>query len=246
MLTDPIQNGGHLRQFKPLGEYRSVYHQNWQLKRSGRRNLGVSCCPTRVFRNYQVDPLRSQQGQIVGFLKRSTIDNDFGVGKRQIAFRWVHKTQNIVMLGVRGEVRKMHPAYGQEDADGLLVQSVDGGWNIWNSLPVIPRSLLPRWAGECGKRNARRLASLYRVAAHLRCKRVRRIDDMRHLVFGQVTAQPVRASESANALRKRLTDGAVDPACQRHRGTPADFRDSLCQRGGFRRSTQNKEVRRHV
>ena len=95
---------------------------------------------------------------------------------------------------------------GQKDPARRGGQRVQGGVEVGHAVPVVAGAGTPRRALQRQQRHASLRASFDRMAAHLRGKRVRGVDDVRDALLAQKVRQPLGAAEAAHAGRQRLRD----------------------------------------
>ena len=158
-------------------------------------------------------------------------------------FCFVHKAQQILMLGRTGKFGQMHAANRQHDIGVLhALQVFCRRPNRWNTVPLIPIHAVPRRAGQGAKLGSRFTAGVDRIHTHLTGKRVGGINHMRHLFGTQIFGQSLRAAISADTFWQRLGFGAFHAACIGQGCGDIRLGDKFGQICGLGRSCQDQKV----
>jgi len=146
------------------------------------------------------------------------------------------------MLRLGRKSCQMHAAQSQHDALRRPAQRGDGGREISHHLPAVARGGLPGGARQRQQRNAGLRTGRDGVAAHLRGKRVRGIDEVRHTLVAQIPYQPGHTSEATYAHGDGLRFGPGHPAGIRQHGALSKFGQGQRERAGLQRAAQDKDV----
>lgn len=197
-MSQPVQNLRHTRQFGPLRKGRTVDHQHRQAQRPRGIQLGACSGAARVLGHDQFDAMLLHQRAVVGLGERPTRDNHVAMRQRQ-AIRFIDKPQQIVVLGLGGKILKVHPTHGQKDALGRAGQGGNGGLNVGNVMPAITLLRAPNRAGQRSQRYFGLTAGRNGVPAHLGCKGMSGIDNMRNRIVFQKACQPFGAAKPSDA-----------------------------------------------
>ena len=154
----------------------------------------------------------------------------------------VDQSEQVMVLRLRGEFGKMHPADRQHDPARRPGQRGDGAGHIRHPLPGVAGFRLPRWARQGDQRHTGLLRGLHRVGAHLRGKRVGGIHQMGDGVVVQIRHQPRHAAKAANAHRDGLLPGTLDPAHIGQGGRDARIGQGAAQGAGLGRAAKDKDI----
>lgn len=232
--------------FVPVGLRRTVDHDDRKTKAAGRSEFCVSPRAAGVFRHDKIDVMGLHQGCVGGLGKRAAIDDDFGLRQGQRGFRWVHEAQEVAMLRVGREIGQMHAAHGEHDIARRTLKGRDGRADVGDVGPVIAGLRAPWRPGQRDQRHARRAGGCDGVVAHLAGERVRGVDQMGDLVGAQIGRKPLRPAKPADALRQRLTHGAIHAARETDGAAEARIGHGARQCGRLGRAAKDQEVRLHV
>ncbi len=172
----------------------------------------------------------------------AAIDQNMVVGQRWRRLRRIDQTQKIVMLWLRGKTGQMHAPDGQQDTLARAAKGRNRSGDIGDMGPVIALFGGPCRAGEGDKRRARGGSGLHGMFAHLRCKRMGRVDQMGDGLFAQVARQPLWPAKATAADRNRLRSGARHAACVAEGRGQARLGQGLHQSRGLGRAAKDKDV----
>lgn len=176
----------------------SLNHDQRQTQSPRRPQFGLRALATCVLGNDMGNLVRLHQGDIACFGKRSARQDDGRVGQRQRTFRRINKAQQVMVVGADREIAQGLLADGKKDTGWRIGQSGYCGGSVWNHGPAIHWQGCPGAAFQRDQRQLQRGSGGYGVPAHLRCKRVRRIDDMGDFFGDQVVDQPRHATKAAD------------------------------------------------
>lgn len=240
-MSQPVQDLRDIGQLGPLRHHRTVDHQHRKAQCTRGVQLGARSGAACVLGHNQLRPVAQHQRPVVFDRERSTRNEDVAIGQRH-GLGLIHQPQQIVVLGLSGEVQKMHTANGQKHAPSRTGQRVNRTLDIRYMLPIVTLLRDPSRSGQRSQRSRCRNAGFDRIAAHLRGKGVGRVYDMADPMFADVTRQPLRSSEASDARWYRLRAGAVHPASIGIGGRDALLGDGFYQSIRLGRTTKNQEV----
>lgn len=240
-MRQPVQNLRRGPQFRSFRNFGPIDHKDGQTQGARRIQLGPRATAARILGHDQLRAMTAHQLNVALNSERPARDLYVGVGHRHPA-RFIHQTQQVVVLGLGREVRQMHTAHGKKHALSRTAQRLDSSVDIRDTDPIVSLSFHPRRARHCSQRRARLGAGLRGVPAHLRSKGVRCVDHMGHAMVADVTLQPLGPTKAANAGRQRLRTRVVDAPCVRIGRVKPLFCNSFGQSVGFGCAAKNKEV----
>ncbi len=139
-----------------------------------------------------------QQCLIGGQVEGTARDHHMMVGQWRRAGRGINQTQQVMMLGLARESRKVLAADGQEDPPPGPGKCLCSGGDIGDFGPVIARTGLPFGPLKGQQRQAGQGAGSHGVAADLRGKGMGCIHDPRNPVRPQPVRQSPGPSETAD------------------------------------------------
>ncbi len=240
-MRQPVQNLRRGPQFRSFRNFGSIDHKDGQPQGARRIQLGPRATATGIFGHNQLDAMAAHQRDIALNSERPARDLYVGIGYRHTA-RFVHQTQQVVVLGLGRELRQMHAAHGKEHALSRTAQRLDSSVDIRDMDPIVSLSFHPCRTRQCSQRRVCLGAGLRGIPAHLRSKGVRGIDHMGHAMVADVTRQPLGPTKAANAGWQRLRARIIDaPRIRIGRVKPL-FCHSFGQSVGLGCATKNKEV----
>lgn len=245
-MTQPVHHLGHRMRLLPVRKAGSVDHDHRQGQRTGGCDLGICARPSGVLGNNQINAMRLHQRKVVRFGKRPARHQHMVIGKGWWVFGRVNQTQQEKMLWVRRKLSQMHAPHGQHDTPGRLVQGIHGPRYVGHTGPAIPVLRRPRLSGQSNQRHIRLDTGIDRIPAHLRSKRVGRVDHMRDLLGAQILHQPIDAAKAADALGQRLSLRPVDASGKADRPGQARLRSGIGKTRGFGCPGKDQEVGAHV
>jgi len=202
-MSQPVQNLRHTRQFGPLGQDRTVDHQHRQAQRPRGVQLGACTSAACVFGHHQIRSVALHQRPVICFGKGPARYHHVTMRQGQ-SLGFIHQAQQIVMLGLRREILKMHPAHSQKDALRLTGQYINRPINIRNVTPPVTSLRTPRRTGQRGQWHLCVTTGGNGVLTHLCSKGVGGIDHMRNCVIAQIACQPFDPAKPADAHRQGL------------------------------------------
>lgn len=240
-MSQPVQDLRGGCQLGPLRDNGSVNHQHGQPKMARGVQLGACTCATRILGHDQFGFMRLHQGEIIVQRERAARDNNLRLGHRDIV-GFIHQTQQIVMLGLRGKLLQMHAANSKEHPLGRALQRRNRSRNIRHMMPRVSGTTLPCGTGQRSERNSRLGTSFGRVPAHLRGKRMGGINDMGHRVFRDIARQPIGPAKPADPRRQGLRARIFHPPRVGICGIHPLFAHSFGQGVGLGGAAKNQEM----
>lgn len=226
----------------PRGHGGPVDHHHRQAKGTCGIQLGAGASTARILGHDHVDPVVLHQRPISGQPEWPTGYHNLNIGQRQRVFRRIDQPDQVMVLSLSCEGRKILFADGQKYAPWLLRQRVDRPGNIRDMLPAVTRPRLPGCAFERGQRNTGLGAGQHRVTAHLRGERVGGIHNPLDPLSPQVRRQPGRTAKAADTCRQRLRYRCGGSACVGKHRIVATFRQRARQIRGFAGAAQYKDA----
>lgn len=246
MSGDPLQNSLGRCDFRALGQFGPVYHNDRQAQRAGSFDFGRRASASCVFANNDIDAMFPKQRRVPSDVKRAARHHNrvAGQGRRRIGR--VNQSQDVVVLRLCRELVQMQPSKRQHHALRRAVQRGDGACHVGNNSPVVTRHGLPGRARQCHQMRPGFVAGLRSVPAHLRGKRVRGINNMADVMVANVLRQTFSASKTTFTARDRLRFRIGDASRVAEGRSQTTRGDKLRQGAGLGCAAQNKEVLRHV
>jgi len=229
-MSQPPQNLRQSGGLSTVRNCRTVNHDDRKTKRTGGDNFGISSGAARVFGHYDVDRMGPHQGVVIGLRERATRYENLRFRQGQSGLWRVDQTQQVEVLWVGCELRKVHPPHSQHDALGRLVQCGDGACDVWHMGPFVTGPRLPRRAGQGDQRNAGLRASGNSVSTHLRGEGMCGVDDVRNSVCVKIFSKPVYATKTTDPLWQGLTHRPINPARKGHNACDSGIGQRLRQR----------------
>ena len=238
---NPAQNLRHRRDFGSIRHKRPVDHNDRQLQGAGGIKFRARTGSTRVFGDNLADPLALKECQIAFKGKRATGDDGLGIGQGQRA-RWVDKAQNVMMLGLYGELFKLQATDGEKDSGRRIGQSVNRRRHIGHATPEVVGGRNPWCTLQRQQRQTGDFGGLNGMAAHLSRKRVGRVDNMADGLGVQIAHQALDPAKAADPLGQGLDAGRFGAPCVRENARNPLIVQGYRQVGGFGRTSQNKDA----
>ncbi len=240
-MSQPVQNLLHAQKLRPVRQDGAVDHQNRQSKQTRGIKLGARAGPARVLRNNQLRTVVFHQRAVIVQRERAARNYHIAVRKR-----WgrggIHQPKQVVMMRLTGKILKMHSAHGQEHAPRWPLQFVYGGRDIRDVLPLVACLWAPFGSGQSRKRRAGQSARLKRILAHLRGKRMCRVDDMTDPVLLYVARKTFWPSKPSDADRNGLRARRIHAPGIRIDGPDTPARNGAGQGIGLGRAAKDQEV----
>lgn len=207
----PVQRLLHRGGDPTLRQGWAVDQHDRQAKRTGGDQLCLRPGAAGVLGNDPGDTMAAQKGCIPRHVEGATGDLDHGARQGKRPPRRIDEAQKVVMLRLVRESRQMLPPDGEEDPLRRAGKLRGGGGKIGNMGPAVTLPGLPGRAFERQKRRSRCGAGGDGIAAHLRGKRVGRVDHPADPLRPQPVRQPLRPAEAADADRQGLGARALHP-----------------------------------
>ena len=164
---NPVQRilGG--MNFGPFGDRGAINHHNGNAQVTRGLNLGIGAAPACVFGHQKFDIMVTHQRDVVLGAKRSARKQGGRLWQGQ-GFCFVHKAQQILMLGRTGKFGQMHASNRQHHISFVhALQVLSRRFNRWNAVPLIPIHAVSRWARLGAKLGSRFTAGVDRILNHL-------------------------------------------------------------------------------
>lgn len=240
-MNDPRHHRFEAIGHRPCGQHRPVDQDHRQPQPPRGDQLGFGSLATRILRNDVADAVSGQQCFVIVDREGAARDNRLSVWKGQ-SLCLVNESQQIVMLRCCRKCRKVLLPDGEKNSRRRDGKSRHRRLKIGDPLPIVSRLGHPGYTLESEKGSTGHPASRYRVAAHLRSERVRRVDDVADALVTQIPRQPIGAAEPADARRQGLL--------QRLRRAPrigedrvhTGFGQGFGQAAALRRAAQKKDA----
>lgn len=230
-------SGRHLRQHRPAD------HDHLDTERPRRRDLAIAGRPAAVLRDDGIDAVFPQQCELGLLRERPARQNVAHIGSRQRRFDRIDAADEIEMLRGSREGACLLPADAQEHAARRVSERSHRIRHIFRKRPAITFPLLPARTTQRQYRDTRLLRGLGRIGGNARGIRVRGVDQQIDPLFRQMSRQPLRAAEAADAYRHRLANGIFGTAGQRKRDIEfGQGRELFRCLPRFRRSAQNEDA----
>ena len=204
-LTEPLHRLLGRLALRAGWQQRPVHHDDGNLQRPGRLDLGVGISPPRIFADDAIDTAAFQQRNFVLLLKRAARNDQFIAAcvQRNFILSLVNHPQHKPALsGPTGKGCKLLAPNRQKHASILRLQRLRGSGHIWHMNPLISGLSNPTWTLHREQRNPSRFASCNSVAAHLRRKRMGRVYDMGNALILQKAGQTLHTAKPAHPHRQ--------------------------------------------
>ena len=206
-MTEPAHDFVHVPRNVSFGQMRPLDQDNRHTQLARGCELCARSIAARVFGNDMGDAMRAQQGQVAFDCERATRQQSLNLQQWQCSFRGIDEAQQVEVLRPGGEGCESLFANREEDPGGSLRQSRNGGLYIAHVSPVIAGFCDPRQAFIGDKRRSGLGARKDGMAAHLRRKGMRGVDDVRDLLSVEGADEPVDPAEATHARRQWLFNG---------------------------------------
>ena len=242
-MIDPAQHRGDVVHVDPIGQRRPIDHDDRQPQVARGNQFSLRTDAARILAYEQVDTFRLQQRAVGLFCERTAINDEPVVGQRDGVVGVIDETQQIMMLGLRGERGNVHPPQRQHDAARLAGQRRHCAGDVGYAVPPVALPDCPTGPGQRDVRDARLPCGGDGVGAHLRSEGVRRVDQMSDAHVPEVGGEPWDAAETADAHRNRLHLGHLHATGIAERRADATFRQRGRQRARFGRTAEDQDVR---
>lgn len=215
-----------------------------QRKGAGRldlRNGGVAAC---IFRQDDLDTMLLEEPDIIVSSEGAARANERDTRELQRSLRRLDQAYNIAMVRCRFEIAERETAEARENGARGISERPKGGGDVRGLDPDIARLLPPSWPLDCEKRRLRGKRRLDRMAAHLRCERMRGVDEGVNTGFIQITDETGDTSETAAPRCDRLSKRARGAAGKRQNSLESllVLREQLRKVGRLRRAAEEKDT----
>ncbi len=189
-----------------------------------RVKFGARSAAAGVFGDDQIAPVAAQQREVGGEVKGAARDFQRHLRQRQIPRR-IDEAQKIIMLRLAGEIREMQAADGEEDPARRSAKPRHRSGEVWQAGPVIARAGCPGRAHQAQEWDPGQRRCRMGVPAHLRGKRMGRVDQMGDPMRPDPVGKAFAAAKASGSDRHRLGAWAFHPAGIRERGADPAIRD---------------------
>lgn len=241
-MTEKVQNGSQIMQDRARRQSRSLQHDDRQAKRARRLQLGNGPGAARIFRDDVRHTMGFEQGLISGLIKRATGNDDLMARQRQARKRGIHQPQDVVMLRGCGKCADVLLADGEKHTLRSPAKRGNGLIVIRHADPAIASPCLPGRTLEHAIGDAGFAGRGARIQAHLRCKGVGRVDQVRDIVRTHIGRQSFNPAKAANAGGQWLADGLAG-AASIGEGCPRALRSQgFCQLRSLARASQYEDI----
>ena len=215
-MRQPRHHLDYLRHHMPRGQGGAVNQNDRNLQRAGCLQLGGSTCASGIFGNDMTDFVPDHQGFVSLHLKRPARQND-GAIRQRAGIRGIDQTQQIVVrFGCK--TAEVLFADGEKHVRWGIGQSLNRRVDIGNIDPLIALARNPSRALQGDQGHIGQAAGLNRVSAHLRCERMRRVDDRADAFRPQVIVQSCDTAKATNPDRQGLAHRMIGaPGIREHR-----------------------------
>jgi len=203
-MTEPKHDLGHACRPLPVGQLRSLEHNNRQAKFARGIDFGPRACCAGVAGNDPFDSAQTHHRQLAGKREWPARYDDFGILQRQRLIRWIDEPQSIGVLLLGAERGDMLPADGEKDTSAFDGQCRDSRSDIIYLDPVVTGCFGPWRTLKRDKLGSGRRARADRVAADLRREGMGCVDDVRNSFPMNVFGKPARTAETADPGRQQL------------------------------------------
>lgn len=242
----PIKNAFDSRHGLAFRQVGAVNHHDRQAKRPRRMQLGFGASPARVLADHDVDGMLFEQRSVSFHRERATRDNNGMARQGRGRFWRIHQPQDIVMLGLSGELFHMQPTQGQHHTFARTFERRNCARHICHMNPIVALVGLPRRTGQRQERHTLSGTGMKRIPAHLRGKRVCGVNDMGDVMVSDVRGQTVHAAKAPYPMRDRLRARVVDASRIGKGRLNTAIGQGTRKRAGFGCTAKNKEVGAHV
>lgn len=225
---------------------RAVDHDDRQAQPPRRLDLGVGTRAAGILGDDNIDLISLHKGRIRVRTKGATSNNRLDLRQGQRIPRRIDQPKQIEVLGVRGKFRQMHATDCQHHPLARPAERGNRPGNVRNPLPLITVFLDPSGASKSDQWNVSLSAGHNRIPAHLRGKRVRRVDHMGDPMGPKILNQPLNPAKTTHALRQGLAHRSLNTSGEGNRASDPGLRHHTREGRGFGCSAQYEEVRRHA
>lgn len=226
----------------PRGNEGAFDHDNGQLERARRLDLGGGGMAARILRKYDFDAAALEQADIVLGGERPASLYKFDIGQLAGHRRHIDQTYDVGVLRRGQKLRDSKAAYTEDDAR-LFAERRDGRSHVRHEGPVVARLPLPGRPLDGEQRRTGYRGCCDGVAAHLGGERVRRVDQNVDALVAQIADETFDPAEAAashrNGLSTRRCGSPGERQCRLE--TPVGC-EELCECARFRRAPQEKNA----
>ncbi|EXL09989.1 hypothetical protein BG36_18380 [Aquamicrobium defluvii] len=227
----------HLRQFRPAD------HDHLDAERPCRRDLAMAGRPAAILGDDGIDAMGGQQFALRLLRERSTRQNVECIGNRQRRLDRIDAADEVEVLRGSREGTRLLPADAQKHAARPGPEHPHRTRHIVRERPAVAVPLFPARTTQRQYRDTRLLRRFSRIGGNARRIGMRGIDQQIDPLFRQITRQPLRATEAANAHRHRLANRVSGATGQRKRDIEfGNGREPFRRLPRFRRSAQNEDA----
>jgi len=218
-------------------------HDNGQPECARSFDLRYGRVSARVLRQDRLDAMLAEEADIVIGGERAARLDDFDVRQIGRLGGAVDQADNVAVLWRGLQVSQGKTADGAEDRAGFGAERCDGGRHVLDLNPNISSLFYP---GGPLQREQRRICQARRfdgVAAHLRGKGMRGVDQKIDAFGLEIVGEPFGATKAAAAGFNGLRPGRKRPASKRQDGfEPEVCRNKFRERARFGRAAEKEHA----
>lgn len=241
-MTQPLQYRLDRVNFVLRWQLGSLDHHDGNAQRARGLQFGAGATAAGIFGDNCFNTVLAHQRCVIRHRKRAARYDDRMLWQRRRCCRRVNEAQHVVVVRLHGKAFEMLPAYRQQNARGRPGQRLHGTRDVGRRMPLITRLALPRPPRQGDQRNLDGLAGRNCVVAHLGCKRMRGVDDVRDAVFAKVGLQAFDTAKAADTVCNRLRSGSLDASSIGERCTDPGLRHGARKAARFGRAAKDQEV----
>ena len=237
----PSQNLNHAVNLGSVRHIGAVDQDHWQAQVTRGIQLCARAHTARVLGDDMGDVVGLQQIKIALQRKRSARNQGGGMGQGQSG-GLVNQAQNVMMLGLYGEIFQRLATYGQEHPCRIIGQGRNSTRHIGHALPDVALRRLPRRAFKRHQRGLSDGGGLNCMAAHLGGKGVGGVNQVGDGFIAQIARQTGNAAKAADALGKGLAQGGFSASGVRENRVNALISQGFRQFRSLCRAAKQKDA----
>lgn len=243
LSPNPIQHCHRVKQLHALRHHRARDHQDRHAQRLRRIQLRPRSVAAGVFADDKLCAKPRQQRAVACQIKRPARHHHLMTRQGRRRLRWVHKTQQIVMLRLCGEAGHLLSSNRQKHPTSRPSQNRNRSPNIRHLSPTLPYR--PGRTAQRDQGHTCHGTGGHRIAAHPVGKGMRRVHHMGDAFCCQIGRQPVHPAKPANPHRHRLPARRFNPPGIGQNGPHTCVSHQPCKGRGVGRAAENKKVWAH-
>lgn len=241
-MIHPVQHRIDAARHRPIGNFGTIDQNHRKPERTRGIELGARALAAGILGDDEIDAMFLEQLAIADFGERTAFNNGLRIRKRQRVRRRIDQAQQVEMFGPHRERLQVLSADGEKDTRRRYGQSLDGTRHIRDQDPAVFRTWRPGRTLVGTKRDTFSRAGHDGMCAHLRGKRMRRIQHMSDPLGAKIVSQTFDAAEAADAHRQRLFGQRMRSAGVREDGIGTARSECGGQSAGFRRAAEKKDA----